>query len=733
MKLCREASRFMIFLLLVSSLSGVASSQTTTIDQRIDDLLSRMTLDEKVGQLVQYSGFTDDRAADIREGRIGSLFNVTGADNTNRVQRIAVEESRLGIPLLFGLDVIHGFRTIFPIPLATASSWDPELVTTLEAIAAREARAAGVHWTFAPMIDIARDPRWGRIIEGAGEDPYLGSVMAAARVKGFQGDDVAATDRILACLKHYVAYGAAFGGRDYNSVDMSERSLREIYLAPFKAGIDAGAASVMSAFNLLNGVPTTANKFTINRILRGEWGFDGLIVSDWNSVGELIIHGYAADAPDAARLALEATIDMDMMGGIYAGQLADLVRTDVIPEALLDESVRRVLRTKFMLGLFDNPYVDPATETAVILRDDHVAAARDAARKSMVLPKNEGALLPLSEDIGSIAVIGPLADNQADLLGAWHTLGQPQDVVTAIAGIRDRAGPTTTITYAQGSTITEPEREGFAEAVEAARNADVALVIVGEREFETGEAASRTSLDLPGVQQDLIEAIQETGTPVVAVIMSGRPLAVPWLAENVPAILQAWQPGIQGGNALADVLWGDFNPSGKLTVSFPRSVGQVPVYYSRDNTGRPPADAKFTSRYLDSPNTPLYPFGHGLSYTTFEYGDLVLSADTITQNDTLLVSATVRNTGDVAGAEVVQLYIRDLVASVVRPVKELKGFTKIYLEPGEQQTVQFTLRPRQLGFFDQEMLWVVEPGVFNLWVGWSSDEGLEGSFVVSGN
>jgi beta-glucosidase len=723
----------MIFLLLVSSLSGVASSQTTTIDQRIDDLLSRMTLDEKVGQLVQYSGFTDDRAADIREGRIGSLFNVTGADNTNRVQRIAVEESRLGIPLLFGLDVIHGFRTIFPIPLATASSWDPELVTTLEAIAAREARAAGVHWTFAPMIDIARDPRWGRIIEGAGEDPYLGSVMAAARVKGFQGDDVAATDRILACLKHYVAYGAAFGGRDYNSVDMSERSLREIYLAPFKAGVEAGAGSVMSAFNLLNGVPTTANKFTINRILRGEWGFDGLIVSDWNSVGELIIHGYAADAPDAARLALEATIDMDMMGGIYAGQLADLVRTDVIPEALLDESVRRVLRTKFMLGLFDNPYADPATETAVILRDDHVAAARDAARKSMVLLKNEGALLPLSEDIGSIAVIGPLADNQADLLGAWHTLGQPQDVVTAIAGIRDRAGPTTTITYAQGSTITEPEREGFAEAVEAARNADVALVIVGEREFETGEAASRTSLDLPGVQQDLIEAIQETGTPVVAVIMSGRPLAIPWLAENVPAILQAWQPGIQGGNALADVLWGHFNPSGKLTVSFPRSVGQVPVYYSRDNTGRPPADAKFTSRYLDSPNTPLYPFGHGLSYTTFEYGDLVLSADTITQNDTLLVSATVRNTGDVAGAEVVQLYIRDLVASVVRPVKELKGFTKIYLEPGEQQTVQFTLRPRQLGFFDQEMLWVVEPGVFNLWVGWSSDEGLEGSFVVSGN
>ncbi len=629
--------------------------------------------------------------------------------------------------------MIHGYRTIFPLPLATASSWDPELVTSIEAIAAREARASGVHWTFAPMIDIARDPRWGRITEGAGEDPYLGSVMAAARVRGFQGDDVAAPDHIIACLKHYVAYGAPVGGRDYNSVDMSERSLREIYLPPYKAGLDAGAASIMSAFNLLNGVPTTANKFTINRILRGELGFDGFIVSDWNSVGELINHGYAADARDAARLAFEATIDMDMMGGIYAGQLADLVRTNVIPEASLNESVRRVLRAKFMLGLFDNPYADPETETAVILRDDHVAAARDAARKSMVLLKNDGALLPLSEDIGSIAVIGPLADNQVDLLGTWHALGQPQDVVTAIAGIRSRAGATITITYAQGSTITGSERDGFAEAVEVARNADVAIVVVGERELETGEAASRTSLDLPGVQQDLIEAIHETGTPVVAVIMSGRPLAIPWLAANVPAILQAWHPGVQGGNALADVLWGDFNPSGKLTVSFPRSVGQIPIYYSRDVTGRPPADTRYTSKYLDSPNTPLYPFGFGLSYTTFEYGDLVLSADTILPDGTMSVSAVVRNTGDVAGAEVVQLYIRDPVASVVRPVKELKGFTKVYLEPGEQQTVRFTLGPRELGFFDQDMLWVVEPGVFNVWVGRSSDEGLEGSFVVSGS
>lgn len=723
----------MIVLLLASSLPGAASSQTSAIDQRIDDLISRMTLDEKVGQLVQYSGFNEDRAAAIREGKVGSLLNVTGAENTNRAQRIAVEESRLGIPLLFGLDVIHGYRTIFPLPLATASSWDPELVTTIEAIAAREARASGIHWTFAPMVDIARDPRWGRITEGAGEDPYLGSVMAAARVRGFQGSDIASPDRIIACLKHYVAYGAPVGGRDYNSVDMSERSLREIYLPPFKAGVAAGAGSIMSAFNLLNGVPTTANKFTINRVLRDEWGFDGFIVSDWNSIGELVDHGYAGDDRDAAHLAFDATVDMDMMGDIYARQLADLVRTNVIPEALLDKSVRRVLRAKFMLGLFENPYADPETETAVILRDDHVAAARDAARKSMVLLKNDGALLPLSEDIGSIAVIGPLADNQDDLLGTWHAQGRPEDVVTVLAGIRRRAAPTTTITYARGSTIIGPEREGFAEAVEVARNADVAIVVVGEREVETGEAASRTALDLPGVQRDLIEAIHQAGTPVVAVIMSGRPLAIPWMAANVPAILQAWHPGIQGGNALADVLWGDFNPSGKLTVSFPRSVGQIPIYYSRDITGRPGTDFRYTSKYLDSPNTPLYPFGHGLSYTTFEYGDLVLSADTISPDGTISVSAMARNTGDVAGAEVVQLYIRDVVASVVRPVKALKGFTKVYLEPGEQQTVRFTLGPRELGFYNQGMQWVVEPGVFKVWIGWSSEEGLEGSFVVSGN
>jgi beta-glucosidase len=718
-------------MLLTCGLPGAAGAQAGGIEQRIDDLLSRMTLDEKVGQLVQVSGFNEDSAHQVREGRVGSLINVAGAAGTNAIQRIAVEESRLGIPLLFGLDVIHGYRTIFPIPLATAASWDPELVTAIERVAAREARATGVNWTFAPMVDIARDPRWGRISEGAGEDPYLGAVMAAARVRGFQGSDLTSHEHVLATLKHYVAYGAAIGGRDYNSVDMSERSLREIYLPPFRAGVDAGAGSIMSAFNLLNGVPTTANPFTLDSILRGEWGFGGLVVSDWESVGELMVHGYAADTAEAARYAISATLDMDMVSGVYASALAQLVRDGVVPEAVVDASVRRVLRAKFVLGLFDEPYVDPTREAAVLLRDDHVALARTAATQSMVLLKNDGGLLPLGDDLGSIAVIGPLADNRLDVRGAWHARGLPQDVVTVLEGIRARVAPRASVTHAAGATITGPERDGFADAIAIARAADVAIVVVGEREGETGEAASRTSLDLPGVQGALIEAVHETGTPVVVVLMSGRPLTIPWLAEHVPAILQAWHPGGQAGHAVADVLWGDVNPSGKLPVSFPRSVGQLPIYYARDNTGRPRDEAdKFTSKYLDAPNTPLFPFGHGLSYTTFEYADLSLSADTIAPQETISVSATVTNAGSTAGAEVVQLYIRDRVASVVQPIRRLRSFTKIHLEPGETRTVEFDVGPRDLGFYNRDMQWVVEPGTFSVWVGWNSVEGLEADFVV---
>jgi beta-glucosidase len=690
-----------------------------------------MTLDEKVGQLVQVSGFVEDSVHWIRDGRVGSLLNVTGAVWTNSIQRIAVEESRLGIPLLFGLDVIHGYRTIFPIPLATAASWDPELVTAIERVAAREARATGVNWTFAPMVDIARDPRWGRISEGAGEDPYLGAVMAAARVRGFQGTDLTSHEHVLATLKHYVTYGAAIGGRDYNSVDMSERSLREIYLPPFRAGVDAGAGSIMTAFNLLNGVPTTANPFTMDSILRGEWGFMGLVVSDWESVGELLVHGYAADTAEAALRAINASLDMDMVSGVYASALAQLVRDGMVPDTVVDASVRRVLRAKFSLGLFDNPYVDPARETAVLLREDHVALSRAAAAQSMVLLKNDGGLLPLGDDLDSIAVIGPLADNRLDVRGSWHARGLPQDVVTVLEGIRARAASTTSITSAVGTTITGAERDGFADAVAVARTADLAIVVVGEREGETGEAASRTSLDLPGVQQELVQAVVETGTPVVVVLMSGRPLTIPWIAAHVPAVLQAWHPGSQAGHAVADVLWGEVNPSGKLPVSFPRSVGQLPVYYARDNTGRPRDEAdKFTSKYLDSPNTPLFAFGHGLSYTTFEYADLALSADTIAPEETISVSAVVTNTGTVAGAEVVQLYIRDRVASVVRPIRELRGFTKVFLEPGETRTVAFEVGPRDLGFYNQDMQWVVEPGAFSVWVGWNSADGLEGSFVV---
>jgi beta-glucosidase len=729
MRLRREPIRLIVALLLVWCLPGVAAP-APALDRRCDDLLSRMSLAEKIGQLVQYSGFDEDVATAVREGRAGSLLNVWGAETTNQIQRLAVEETRLGIPLLFALDVIHGYRTIFPIPLATTSSWDPALIEACEAIAAREARAAGVHWTFAPMVDIARDPRWGRIAEGAGEDPWLGAAVAAARVQGFQGDDLAAPDHLLACLKHFVGYGAPLGGREYNTVDMSAWTLRRVYLPPFRAGVDRGAASLMVAFNLLNDVPATANPRTLLGILRGEWGFDGLVVSDWMSIPQLVDHGYATDARDAARLAFDATVDMDMMGGAYADHLADLVQAGTIPAQALDAAVRRVLQAKFALGLFDHPYADPDREAAVLLCSDHVAAARDAARRSLVLLKNDGGLLPLRDDLRSIAVIGPLADSAADLLGTWHARGRSEDVVTVLEGIRRRAGAGVAVTHARGVSVGGTDQDGFAAAVAVAREADVAVVVVGESADETGEAASRTEIGLPGVQQELVAAVHATGTPVVAVVMSGRPLAIPWLADHVPAILQAWHPGIQGGPAVADVLWGDQNPGGKLPVSIPRSVGQIPVFYAHAPTGRPPTSFKFTSKYIDSPNTPLFPFGHGLSYTTFAYSDLALSTDTIPPDGTVTVSAMVANTGDVAGAEVAQLYLRDPVASVVRPVRELRGFTRVVLAPGEHRTVRFRLGPRELGLYDQDMRWVVEPGDFFVWVGGSSEAQLRGAFVV---
>ncbi|MEM1581842.1 MAG: glycoside hydrolase family 3 N-terminal domain-containing protein [Candidatus Bathyarchaeia archaeon] len=702
------------------------------IDKRIEDLLSRMTLEEKIGQMTQYSGITTEYERMIREGRIGSLLNVFGAEETNRVQKIAVEESRLGIPLIFGLDVLHGYKTIFPIPLGLASTWDPDIVKKVASIAAAEASADGIHWTFAPMVDIARDPRWGRIAEGAGEDPYLGSIMAKALVEGFQGENLSGLDTIVACPKHYVAYGGAEGGRDYNTVDISEQTLREIYMPPFKAAVKSGAGTIMSAFNDLNGVPASANSYTLKVILRGEWGFDGFVVSDWNAIGELINHGVAADAYEAAEKALTAGVDMDMVGDIYRRTLLQLVREGKISEEVINDSVRRIIKIKLRLGLFERPYVDPERAKRIIKCKEHVEAALEAARKSIVLLKNEGNILPLNRDIDSIAVIGPLANDRETPLGPWSCLGSPEDVVTVLEGIKSKLSRNTRVLYAKGCDVEGTSKEGFREAVEIARQSKVAIVVVGESRDMSGEAACRAYLDLPGVQEDLLKEIYATGVPIIMVLMNGRPLSISWAKEHIPAIIETWFLGIQAGYAIADVIFGDYNPGGKLPVTFPHTVGQVPIYYNHKNTGRPPLpDVKWTSKYLDAPYTPLFPFGHGLSYTKFEYDSLEISPLEVGLNDVVNIRVKVKNVGNREGDEVVQLYVRDLVASVTRPVKELKGFRRITLMSGEEKTVEFTLTLGDISFLNQEMKRVVEPGEFKVMIGSSSEDiRLTGSFRV---
>ncbi|MGH7529407.1 MAG: glycoside hydrolase family 3 N-terminal domain-containing protein, partial [Gemmatimonadales bacterium] len=635
----------------------------------------------------------------------------------------AVTRSRLKIPLLLGLDVIHGYRTIFPIPLAEASSWDPELVEAAARMAGREARANGINWTFAPMVDIARDPRWGRIAEGSGEDPYLGSVLAAARVRGFQ-------DHILATAKHFAAYGGAEAGREYNTVDISHRTLREIYLPPFKAAVDAGVASLMSAFNEIGGVPTSGSAWLTDTLLRREWGFDGFVVSDWTSVAELVPHGVAGSRAEAGRIAITAGVDMDMVSGIYLDSLAPLIRADRLPLAVVDTAVRRILRAKARLGLFGDPYLaTPAPEAR-----EARALARRMAHESMVLLRNEGNLLPLSRGGGrTIAVIGPLADNRLEPLGPWHAQGRREDVVTVLAGIRAHVGSGTDVLYAPGCGIEDTATAGFADAVAAARRAAVAIVVLGERHDMSGEAASRTSIDLPGVQQELLEAIHATGTPVVLVLMNGRPLTIEWAAEHVPAILETWFLGVEAGPAIADVLFGVVNPSGRLPVTWPRSVGQIPIYYNHKNTGRPMplgSNEKFVSRYIDSPNTPRYPFGYGLSYTTFAYRDLQIADARLGRRDTLRVSVTVANTGQREGTTVAQLYVRDVVGSVTRPVRELKAFRRVTLRPGESQTVELRVAVQDLAFWGPERRFVVEPGAFRVYVGPNSADGVEGRFAV---
>jgi beta-glucosidase len=715
--------------------SSSHSQRSQNIEARITALLARMTLEEKLGQLQQLDGeaignFRPEHLQMARQGLLGSTLNVRGAQRTNELQRIAITESRLKIPLIFGFDVIHGYRTIFPIPLGEAASWDPAGVERAAGIAAAETRAAGVHWTFAPMVDIARDPRWGRIAEGSGEDPYLGSAMARARVRGFQGSDYSAGDKIVACAKHWVAYGAAEAGRDYNTTDVSERNLREVYFPPFKAAVDAGVGTFMSAFNDLNGVPSSANRFTLTQVLRGEWKFDGFVVSDYTSVEELIKHGVAANGAEAAREALNAGVDMEMVSRLYNKHAGELMKQRELSTQTIDEAVRRILRIKFRLGLFDKPFVDEARERNAIFNSANVAAAREMATRSIVLLKNDHDVLPLDKHLQSVALIGPLADSRNDMLGSWNGDGKPEDAVTLLQGLKAKV-PQTRINYAKGCEIKCDNTDGFETAVRVANDSDVVIIAVGESADMSGEAASRSSLDLPGHQLDLVKAMQATGKPIVVVLMNGRPLTINWLAENAPAILETWFAGTQAGNAIADVLFGDVNPGGKLPVTFPRAVGQVPLYYNHMNTGRPPdPNNKYTSKYLDVAWTPLFPFGYGLSYTQFKITNLQLSAQRIPLSGKLTVSVDLENRGKRAGDEVVQLYIRDTAASVTRPVKELKGFQRLTLQPGEKRQVKFVLTSAELGFWNQQMRFTVEPGEFKVMVGPNSEDLLEAAFEV---
>jgi beta-glucosidase len=736
----RLAALLLFFLSsLLFSTSLTHSQRAPNVEQRVNALLAQMTLEEKLGQLQQLDGegngnFRPEHLELIRKGLLGSTLNVRGAQRTNQVQRVAMNESRLKIPVLFGFDVIHGYRTIFPIPLGEASSFDPALAERSAAVAAQEANNVGLRWTFAPMVDIARDPRWGRISEGAGEDPFLGAAFARARVRGFQGDDYGAPDKILACAKHFVAYGAAEGGRDYNTTDLSENTLREVYLPPFKAAVDAGVGTLMSSFNAINGVPASANAFTLTKVLRDEWKFDGFVVSDYTSVRELINHGVAGNEEQAAALALNAGVEMEMVSRSYNQFGPALLKQNKLTPATIDEAVRRILRIKFRLGLFDRPYTDEAREPNALLRPESIRLAREIAGRSMVLLKNERETLPLNKNIRSVAVIGPLADDRRAPLGWWAGDGKEENTVTPLAGIKAKVSPQTMVLYAKGCEVKDDSTAGFGQAVNIAKQADVAILFVGETHDMVGEAASHASLDLPGRQMELVQAIHATGKPTIVVLVNGRPLSVGWIVNNAPAILESWMGGSESGNAIADILFGDVNPGAKLPVTFPRSVGQVPIYYNHMNTGRPPeAENRYTSKYYDMPWTPLYPFGYGLSYTRFKISNLQLSAPRINTNGKLTVTVDVENTGRQAGDEVVQLYIRDVVASMTRPVKELKGFQRISLQPGEKKKVEFTLGPEHLGFWNREMRYVVEPGEFRVMVGSDSVDVIEAKFEVAPN
>ena len=717
---------------------------TDSIEIKISTLMAKMTVEEKIGQMNQYNGFWDAtgpapseekaklKYAHLKKGLVGAVLNVTGVDKVRKLQEIVVNESRLGIPLLFGFDVIHGYKTITPIPLGEAASWDLSLIEQSSRIAAAEASAVGINWTFAPMVDITRDARWGRVMEGAGEDTYLGTKIAVARIKGFQGSDLSATNTIAACAKHFAGYGFAEAGRDYNTVDVGTSTLYNTIFPPFKAASDSGVATFMNSFNVINGIPSTANKFLQRDVLKDSWGFKGFIVSDWGSGLEMIDHGYAKDLKDVAKLSANAGSDMDMESYAYVTHLKELVESGKVDIKVIDDAVRRILRVKFQLGLFDDPYryCNPKNEKEQIYHPEHLAFALTIAKKSMVLLKNTNGLLPLKKNQERIAVIGPLADDNSSPLGNWRLAADDNNAITAIAGIRDFSA---NVSYTKGVNlvigktsfpdevnINETDTSGIGEAVALAKQSSVVIMVLGEHGLQSGEGRSRSKLDLPGLQQQLLEAVYAVNKNIVLVLMNGRPLAITWANEHIPAILEAWQPGMQSGNAIAQVLFGEYNPSGKLPMTFPRTVGQIPVYYNHFSTGRPgPKKEVFWSHYTDEVNAPLYPFGFGLSYTSFEYSNLKIDAK---NPKAIKAEVTIRNKGQVAGEEVVQLYIRAKTGSVVRPVKELKGFNKIELQPGASERVSFILTDKELGFYNNDGIFLVEPGEFDLMIGSSSDD-----------
>ena len=757
--------KYCIILIVILTLNGCQTntnnikSKTDIINMKVDSLLNIMTLDEKIGQMNQYNGFWDVTGPspkkgdakykydNLRKGLVGSMLNIRGVKDITAVQKIAVEETRLGIPLIIGNDVIHGYKTLSPIPLAEAASWDLEEIENSARIAALEASAAGTNWTFAPMVDISRDARWGRVMEGAGEDPYLGSLIAAARVRGFQGNDLSKHNTIAATAKHFAGYGFSESGRDYNTVDISKNTLYNIVFPPFIASLDAGVRTFMNGFNELDGIPATGNAFLQRDVLKEEWGFDGFVISDWGSISEMIAHGYAKDGIHATEIAIKAGSDMDMESHLYINKLKSLVDSNTVDVKLIDDAVSRILRVKFELGLFDDPYkyLDVDREKEVIYHPDNHKGVLEMARKSIVLLKNENQLLPLKKENQTIALIGALANDNNSPLGNWRTNSDDNTAITVLEGMK--AYPKNKLIYRKGADvnlndngvvkfhekvkINENDKSGFNAARNAARISDVVVMVLGEDGFQSGEGRSRTKIDLPGVQQELLEEIYKVNQNIVLVLMNGRPLNINWADKNVPSIVEAWQLGTQTGNAVAQVLYGDYNPSGKLPMSFPRNVGQIPIYYNYKNTGRPgPKNEVFWSHYNDEVNSPLYPFGYGLSYTTFEYSKMDISNKILEKDSSIKVSIEIKNTGKLKGKEVVQMYIKDRFASVTRPVRELKGFELVELSPGETKMVSFEISESLLKFYSANEVWESEPGFFDVFIGTDSNATINESFKL---